>query len=95
VQGDIEFVVNELRVVADWAYVNARPRRPCGRPIDWRPTKFRQASEAGAMSNLLLALRRREGADWKVVECVIGPTDVVWEGWIEPHRLKRQLFIDE
>jgi hypothetical protein len=93
--GDIEFVVNDLRVLGDWAYVNVRPQRPGGGAIDWRTTKFREGREAGAMSDLVLALLRREAVNWRVVECVIGPTDVAWEGWIEPHRLQRKLFSDE
>src|ERR1700730_3040885 len=40
--GEIEFVVNELRVLAQWAYVNARPQRPGGQPIDWRATTVRR-----------------------------------------------------
>jgi hypothetical protein len=93
--GDIEFVVDDLRVLGDWAYVNARPQRPGGRPIDWRATKFRKARELDAMSDLVLALLRRDSDSWKVVEYVIGPTDVAWEAWIEPHHLQRRLFIDE
>ena len=41
--GAIEFVVDELRVLHDWAYVNARPQRPGGAPINWLATKYAQA----------------------------------------------------
>jgi hypothetical protein len=93
--GNIEFVVDDLRVLGDWAYVNARPQRPGGRPIDWRATKFREAREAGAISDVALALLRQDGNSWRVVEYAIGPTDVAWEDWIVPHHLQRRLFIDE
>jgi len=93
--GDIEFAVSEIRVLHDWAYVSARPQRPGGKPIDWRATKFRKDWEDDAMSDLVLALLRRQGDGWKVVEYAIGPTDVAWEEWIKPYGIPRRLFIDE
>jgi hypothetical protein len=93
--GEIEFVVNELRVLAQWAYVNARPQRPGGQPIDWRATKYRRDWEQDMMSDLVLALLRRQGESWQVIKCVIGPTDVVWEDWIRSYNLPRALFTNQ
>jgi hypothetical protein len=47
------------------------------------------------MSDDVLALLRRDAGGWRVVEYVIGPTDVYWENWIEPNRVQRRLFTDE
>lgn len=93
--GAIEFVVSSLRVLGDWAYVDVRPQRPGGRPIDWRATKFRAAREQGVLSDEVLALLRRDSGGWRVVEYVIGPTDAFWENWLAPHKLPRRLFSDE
>jgi len=93
--GAIEFVVSSLRVLGDWAYVDVRPQRPGGRPIDWRATKFRAQREQGVLEDNVLALLRHDAGGWRVVEYVIGPTDVYWENWIAPHRLPRSLFSDE
>ena len=93
--GEIEFVVNELRVLQQWAYVNARPQRPGGQPIDWRATKYRRDWEQDMMSDLVLALLRRQGESWQVIKCVIGPTDVVWGDWIRSFNLARALFTNQ
>lgn len=93
--GDIVFAVSQIRVLHDWAYVSARPQRAGGKPIDWLATKFRKDWEADAMSDLVLALLRRQGDEWKVVECEIGPTDVSWVEWIKTYGIPRRLFIDE
>jgi hypothetical protein len=92
--GSVEFVVSELRVLQDWAYVAAKPQRPGGVPISWDATKFRDAWASDTMSELVLALLRAEGGGWRVVEYAIGPTDVVWEEWLKMHRLPRRLFAD-
>jgi hypothetical protein len=88
----VEFVVDALNVMGDWAFVEARPQRPGGAPIDWRKTKFRQAIEADMMSKIVLGLLHRTGGGWQVVENVIGPTDVVWENWLKTYSLPRALF---
>ena len=88
----VEFVVDALNVMGDWAFVEARPQRPGGAPIDWRATKFRKAFEADMMSDLVLGLLHRTGGGWQVVENAIGPTDVAWEDWLKPYNLRRELF---
>lgn len=93
--GKVTFVVSQLRVLGNWAYVSAEPKRPGGAAIDWSATKFRKAWQADMMSSLVLGLLKREGDHWKVVEYAIGPTDVAWEGWIKPHGVPRRLFIDQ
>ncbi|MGD0024974.1 MAG: hypothetical protein ABSC37_10185 [Xanthobacteraceae bacterium] len=87
-----EFVIDALNVMGDWAFVEARPQRPGGAPIDWRATKFRNAFEADMMSDLVLGLLHRTGGGWQVVENAIGPTDVAWEDWLKPYNLPRELF---
>jgi hypothetical protein len=47
------------------------------------------------MSDLVLALLRRQGEGWQVIKCVIGPTDVVWEDWIRSYNLPRALFTNQ
>ena len=90
--GPVQFVVSAINVMGAWAYVDAKPERPDGRPIDWRATKFREAYEADMFSGLVLALLRREGGQWKVVGTFIGPTDVAWYEWVEKYKLPEELF---
>jgi hypothetical protein len=72
-----------------------RPQRPGGTPIDWSRTKFREDHRAGIMGDDVMALLRHDGARWNVVEYVIGPSDVAWDGWRQDRNLPRRLFTDE
>jgi hypothetical protein len=49
----------------------------------------------GYMSDGTMALIRRSGMRWSVVELAIGPSDVAWDGWRQQRRLPRKLFTDE
>jgi hypothetical protein len=91
--GRIEFVVNVIHVMNEWAFVQVRPRRPGGAPIDWRATRFRQDFEQDLMSDLVLGLLRRSGGRWTVVNGAMGPTDVAWENWVRQYQLPRALFL--
>jgi hypothetical protein len=93
--GPIEFVVIDLRVMGPWAYARVRPQRPGGRAIDWNRTKFREDMKQGYMSDLSLALLRRSGSGWRVVEYAIGPSDAPWDGWDKTHGVSRRLFTDD
>jgi hypothetical protein len=93
--GPIEFVVTDLRVMPPWAYAYVRPQRPGGAPIDWSRTKFREDMASGTMSDGVMALLRREGAGWRIIEYVIGPSDVAWDGWRQERGLPRRLFTDQ
>jgi hypothetical protein len=93
--GPIEFVVTDLRVMSPWAYAYVRPQRPGGIPIDWNRTKYRQDMAQGTMSDGVMALLRHDGARWQIVEYMIGPSDVAWDGWRQERRLPRELFTDQ
>jgi hypothetical protein len=93
--GPIEFVVTDLRVMDQWAYAHVRPQRPGGAPIDWNRTKYRQDMALGTMSDGVMALLYRDGARWRIVEYVIGPSDVAWDGWRQERHLPRRLFTDQ
>jgi hypothetical protein len=93
--GAIDFKVDTLRVLQDWAFVSAKPQRPGGASIDWLKTKFREQWQAGQGSDVVLALLKREGGAWTVVECDIGPTDVAWLDWIEKDHAPRLVFTDD
>jgi len=90
--GPVQFVISAINVMGQWAYVDAKPQRPDGRPINWRATKYREAFDADMFSGLVLALLRRDGARWKVVGTFIGPTDVAWYEWVEKYKLPEALF---
>ena len=77
----VRFRVDHLRVRGGWAFLQATPQRPDGRPPDYRGTPYQEAMDAGAFDDQATALLRREGAAWRVVAFNLGATDVVWEPW--------------
>ncbi len=78
--------------MGEWAYADVEPRRTNGDKVDWRQTKFRRDVEADMFSGLVLALLRKQGGSWQVVEIAIGPTDVAWIEWQQQHKLPEALF---
>ena len=90
--GRLIFVVHALNVMGEWAYADVEPRRTNGDKVDWRQTKFRRDVEADMFSGLVLALLRKQGGSWQVVEIAIGPTDVAWIEWQQQHKLPEALF---
>ena len=91
--GPIEFVVRRLNVLGDWAFGDVTLQRPGGEPIDWNATKFAADFAEGAFDpggSFFLLSRSANG--WDVIEFSTGPTDVVWDGWRNDHRLPSPLF---
>lgn len=89
----VEFVVKTLNVMGGWAYGDVKLQRPGGVPIDWRKTKFAEDFAQGMLeteSNLFLLQDAGDG--WKLVEYVIGPTDVAWDWWRQERNLPAELF---
>ena len=90
--GEIEFVVSVIRTDGRWSFVQAVPQRPGGGRIDWAHTKFANEWRNDMMSDIVMALLRKSGTRWQVVDFVIGPTDVFWVSWVSQYRLPEALF---
>lgn len=79
-RGPVEFVITTLRSSPRFAFVQADPQRPGGRPIDPEETAF--AGDADMMDGLTVyALLRFKSGGWQLVEHVVGPTDVAYIDW--------------
>jgi hypothetical protein len=73
--GNVEFVVNRIRVVNGWALVIAEPQRRGGGRIN--PRQYFSADDLQAMDGLTInAVLRYQGGRWRLVDHAIGPTDV-------------------
>lgn len=91
--GPVEFVINTLNVMGEWAYGDVKLQRPGGSPIDWRKTKFADDFTQGMLeTGHNLFLLQRTGGKWIVVEYVVGPTDVAWDDWRQQRNLPAELF---
>jgi hypothetical protein len=80
----VEFIVTDLRGRDGWAFVQAEPQRPGGKPIDGR-SFF--PSEWEYMDGLTTtALLQKRGPHWRILEMKIGATDA----WYCGHALRQQ-----
>lgn len=89
------FEVERLAVFGDWAFAEVHPRTEAGGRIDYRRTRYARDYVPDLDSDLVLALLRRNGASWVVVQEAFLPTDVVWEEWVKSYKLPRRLFLAE
>ena len=75
------FVVSDIRVGADWAFVKAEPQRKDGKKLDGKKI-YGDSWEIMDGFALTAVLRRKEN-QWTVLEYQIGATDVWWESHCE------------
>ena len=89
----VQFVVDVLRIQGEWAFYAGRIQQPNGRPIDFSTTPFAEAMEEGMFDGpTTYALLRREGTRWRLVDWVVGPTDVYYLGWPSTEGAPESLF---
>ena len=82
----VKFVVRDMRVRGDWAFIVARPQTPAGGEIDFSKTRYAERQREGVLDgDTLYALLRHVGGKWTVADFMIGPTDVGWMDWQETH----------
>ena len=97
--------VERMDRIGPWVFLLGNMRAPDGGRPDFSGTRFADASEQGAMSDLYVALLRHDSpaapsgdttfpADgtWVVLDHAIGPGDVAWLGWPQEHAAPRALF---
>ncbi len=81
----VEFVVGELNISGNWAFVALQAQRPGGGAIDAYKTPFaaRNGEEAVSMFDCchVEAVLRKEQGIWRVMESGVGTTDVWYTGW--------------
>ncbi|TVS05141.1 MAG: hypothetical protein EA407_02825 [Rhodobacteraceae bacterium] len=86
------FEVETLRSGQDWAFLMATPRATDGTALDWSLTPYARYWQADAMSDVVMVLMHNDGAGWRVVDDVVGPTDVYWITWMQDLSLPSALF---
>lgn len=77
----LHLLVKTLNVGGDWAFLYAEMQSASGHYPDFSDTPLAEASREGAVSNVYVALLRRQDDAWQVVESAVGPTDAAWLGW--------------
>ena len=72
----VEFVIRQLRLLGEWAFVDLTPQRPGGGAIEYVYSRYQAARDAGAFDNEVVALVRSTPRGWLVYEYALGATDV-------------------
>jgi hypothetical protein len=88
----VEFVVRQMRLLGEWAFVDLTPQRPGGGAIEYVYSRYQAARDAGAFDNQVVALVRNTPRGWLVYEYSLGATDVAWYGWWKSYPVPEQVF---
>ena len=90
----VSFTIDTVRVDNDWAWLVVQPQAADGSPLDWSQTSFAGAHANGVLdgNGTTYALLKRENGQWRVVDHVIGPTDVAYIDWPARHGAPPELL---
>jgi hypothetical protein len=89
----VVFRIRHLRVQNGWAFLEAVPQQPDGKPVDYTITPHRTAFEAGAFEDAILGLLRKEKGEWRVVVYDIGSTDYPVPQWQQTYKAPQGIFL--
>lgn len=88
----VEFVVDEMRLLGEWAFVMLTPQRPGGGRIEYAYTRYQQAVDNDMFGGIVAALLRQTPRGWLVYAYDLGATDVVWLGWQQFYPVPPEVF---
>jgi hypothetical protein len=86
------FKVDHLKVQNGWAFLIGKPQRLDGTAVDYSDTVYRNAVGAGAFDDGIVALLREAEGKWKMVQYVIGATDVPYVDWDKKYHAPKAIF---
>lgn len=88
-----KLVVRSLTLKNGFAYFAGQVKTETGKDIDFRKTAYRDYVEQGIFDgDGTNALLKKNGANWKVLAVVIGPTDVPWGCWWKDYKAPKEIF---
>jgi hypothetical protein len=85
-QSELVFVVNDIRATSLWAFVNAKPQRKDGKPIDGKKIFGDAWQHMDGLTTT--AILKKDGGKWTLVQHVIGATDIWWAEYCEDKNKK-------
>jgi hypothetical protein len=88
----VVFVVENINVSGNWAFVSGTPQSANGGELNLRGTKYWEAEKNGAFGGNYFALLKKTGGNWKVVTYRIGCTDVCYLTWPHDYRAPKTIF---
>jgi len=88
----VVFVVKQLKVCGNWAFLEAEPQQPDSRPVDWTIGTYADAVADDTCGGYVHALLVRKDGRWRVRTLVICATDVPYVGWADEFGAPAALF---
>lgn len=88
----VKFEVTHLKVAKGFAFLMANPVRTNGKKIDWTKTRYAQDIADGIFDPSVMALFKKSGKTWKVLEWSFGATDYPAEEWVKNHHAPRTIL---
>jgi hypothetical protein len=88
----VVFLINQINVQGNWAFVDGRLQTPDGKSPNWKNTRYAQAAKYGALSDGISALLRRSRGKWAIVTSAIGCTDVCYVDWWRKYKAPKAIF---
>jgi len=92
VKQPVIFKIEHLKVQNDFAFLLGVPQHPDGSALDYHGTVYQDAVDAGAFDDGIVSLLRKVNAKWKVVQYVIGSTDVPYVEWDKKYGAPKGIF---
>lgn len=89
------FKIDHLKVQHGWAFMKGMPQQPNGNAVDYHGTPYQSAIDAGAFDDGIVALLRKRGGKWQVVQYVIGATDVPYVEWDQKYHAPSEIFEEQ
>jgi hypothetical protein len=88
----VVFRIDALKVQGEWAFLRGVPLKKSGERMDYRGTRYQKLIDAGTFDDWICALLRKEAKHWRVVDHVIGATDVPFADWAERYHAPAGIF---
>lgn len=88
----VVFKIDHFKVQRGWAFLTGAPRKPNGSAINYRGTIYQEAVDAGAFDDGIVALLRNVNGKWRVIQFVIGATDVPYVDWDTEYKAPKAIF---
>ncbi len=91
-KASVIFKIDHFKVQGNWAFLTGAPQRPNGSALNYRGTIYQEAVDAGAFDDGIVALLRKVNGKWRVVQYVIGATDVTYVDWDKEYKAPKGIF---
>jgi uncharacterized protein YecT (DUF1311 family) len=88
----VQFVIYELRVLDNYAFLMGNPTQKNGKPINYSKTTYKDYYESEAFDDSITALFHKVNGSWEVMTYNIGATDVVYACWWKEYNVPKAVF---